>query len=112
MPATIAAGRRRSDAGRAAGATSVGEALALGDGDNPPAARRLELDRAGPRREDRVVAADARPVTGTEPGSALAHDDLAPADALAGEDLDPEHLRVRVAAVATRSKSLLMRHRS
>src|SRR5439155_5940168 len=91
-----------------AGAALVG----LVDADDATFARRPERHCPRPRREDRVVAADARAVAGPEARAALAHDDLAAADRLAREDLDPEHLRVRVAAVAARAKSLLMSHLS
>ena len=47
---------------------------------------------------------------GLEATAALAHDDLAAGDGLAGEDLDPEALGVGVAAVAARAETLLMRH--
>ena len=59
----------------------------------------IAADRPGARCEDRVVAPDAGSIAGPEAGAALAHDDLAAADPLAGEDLDPEHLGVRVAPV-------------
>ena len=49
-----------------------------------------ELDLAGAGGEDRVVAAEPDPVARMEPGAALADDDLAAPDALAGEDLDAE----------------------
>ena len=69
-----------------------------------------ELHRAGPGGEDRVVLADAHAVAGLEAGAALAHDDLAAGDRLAGEHLHAEALRVGVAAVTARSESLLMSH--
>src|SRR2546423_125738 len=60
----------------------------------------LELDLAGRAGVDRVVLAHARPVTGLEPRSALANDDLSAGDSLACEDLDAQTLGVRVTAVA------------
>src|SRR5438270_282908 len=71
-----------------------------------------ELHAAVAQREDRVVAAEARPRAGAEPRAALAHDDRPGAHLLAGEDLHAEHLRVRVAPVARRAETLLMRHLS
>ena len=62
--------------------------------------------------EDRVVAAEAGARAGAEPRPALADEDHALLDLLAGEDLHAEHLRVRVAAVPRRTESLLVRHYS
>src|SRR6266536_6365456 len=78
--------------------------------DHAAAATGLELDGAGTRGEDRVVPADAGPVARLELGPALAHDDLAAGDGLAGEDLHAEALGLRVAPVATRSETFLMSH--
>src|SRR5688572_5457677 len=69
--------------------------LPFEDRDRPALAGRLEVDGAGAGREDRVVAAEAGALAGAEAGAALADDDLAAADGLAGEDLHTEHLRVR-----------------
>src|SRR5215208_6471158 len=80
------------------------------DADQPTLAARLELDDARAGGEDRVVAADTGARSGAKARSALAHDDLATAHALAGEHLHAEHLRVRIAAVAARPQSLLVRH--
>src|SRR5689334_24371585 len=82
----------------------------LRDGDEAPLAGGLEDHRAVALGEDRVVAADARARARTEARPALAHDDRPRGDALAVEDLDAEHLRVRVAAVPRRAESLLMSH--
>src|SRR5436190_14639748 len=79
------------------------------DGDDAALAGRAELDHARTSCEDRVVAADSRALAGPEPSAPLADDDLAAAYLLPGEHLDAEHLRVRVAAVPARAKSLLVR---
>src|SRR5262249_10146469 len=84
----------------------------LDDRDSAALAARPELDLAVLRGEDRVVAADARTGARPEARSALANDDHPGLDVLAGEDLHAEHLRVRVAPVAARSESLLVRHYS
>src|SRR5450755_2224425 len=80
------------------------------DGDDAATAAARELDGAGRLGEDRVVAADPGSVAGLEHGSALAHDDLAAGDGLAGEHLDAESLGVGVAAVAARAEAFLMSH--
>ena len=59
-----------------------------------------ELDRAGGRGEQRVVAAAADVDAGMEVGAALADDDLAGLDDLPAEPLDAEPLGVGVATVA------------
>src|SRR5205085_1931909 len=69
-----------------------------------------ERDRAGSRREDRVVAADAGSRTGTELRSALADDDHPGLHVLAGEDLHADHLRIGVAPVARRADPFLVGH--
>src|SRR4051794_9381708 len=69
-----------------------------------------EDDRARHAGVDRVVLADARPVARLEPGPALANDDLAAGDDLAGEHLHTETLGVRVAAVAGGAEALLVGH--
>jgi hypothetical protein len=74
------------------------------------AAARRDLDRAGGAGEERVVLAHADAVACLEARAALAHDDLAAGDGLAGEDLDAEHLRIRVAPVARGAEALLVRH--
>src|SRR4051794_40194135 len=45
------------------------------------------------------------------PGPALAADDAAGLGVLAAEELDPQHLRIRVAAVAARALPFLVCHR-
>ena len=60
----------------------------------------------------RVVAADADAVAGLEARAALADDDLAAGDDLAGEHLHAEALGVRVAAVAGGAEALLVCHYS
>src|SRR4051812_12214229 len=74
------------------------------------AAAARELDDARAARVERVILADPDALTGLEAGAALAHDDLAAADGLAGERLDPEELRVGVAAVAGGAEALLVCH--
>src|SRR6185503_13877038 len=69
-----------------------------------------ELDRAVDRREHGVVAAQSGACPGIEPRAALADDDRARRHILAGEHLDPEPLRVGVAAVLRGTEALLMRH--
>ena len=71
---------------------------------------RAELDRALAHGEDRVVAADVRAGAGAEPRAALADDDHAGLHLLAGEDLDAEPLRVRVAAVPGGTEAFLVSH--
>ena len=70
------------------------------DRDEPAAMTGPELHDAGALGEDRVVLAEARALAGLEAGAALADDDLAAGDLLAGEDLHAEALGVGVAAVA------------
>src|SRR4029079_8189856 len=71
---------------------------------------RSELHSPFCSRKNRVIATEAGPLTGPEPGAPLAHDDLAAGHLLAGEDLDPEHLRVGVAAIAAGAEAFLMSH--
>src|SRR4051795_8953919 len=92
-------------------ATLVPFLAVLKNGDGAAPASRLELDRARPGREDRVVATEAGAVSRPEAGAALAHDDLATADLLAREDLDPKHVGVGFTTVAAGAESLLMSHR-
>src|SRR5580765_2376853 len=82
------------------------------DRDRAALAARAELDRAVLRGEDRVVATDARSRARLEARAALADDDHPGLHVLAGEHLHAEHLRIRVAPVARRAKSLLVRHYS
>src|SRR5580765_2699446 len=82
----------------------------LRDGNEAPLTCRLEDDGAVALGEDRVVAPDPCTGAGTEARAALAHDDRSRGDALAVEDLDAEHLRVRVAPVPRRAESLLVCH--
>ena len=58
-----------------------------------------ELDGAGGRREQRVVAATSDVHAGVEVGAALADDDLACLDDLAAEPLDAKPLGIGVATV-------------
>src|SRR3954447_26865215 len=84
--------------------------LILQDADRAALAGGAEVDSAGSGGEDSVVAAEAGALAGPEAGAALADDDLAAGHLLAGEDLDPEHVRVGFAAVAARAEAFLMRH--
>src|SRR4051794_24536907 len=84
--------------------------LAGGDRDRAALAAGLEFDHAGAGREDRMIAAEPGAVARPEARAALAHDDLAAADLLAGEYLHPEVLGVRVAPVAAGAESLLVSH--
>src|SRR3954469_7985977 len=98
----------------AAPAIAVGRVLLGGgrlDRDHATPATLAELHDPRALGEDRVVLADADADAGVELGAALAHDDLAAADGLAGEHLDAEALGVRVAAVAAGAEALLMSHR-
>src|SRR5919206_2922604 len=82
----------------------------LRDGDEATLAARPERDGAVALGEDRVVAADPGAGARAEARPALAHDDRPRGHALAVEDLDAQHLRVRVAAVPRRAESLLVSH--
>src|SRR5438552_9236355 len=90
--------------------SSVERLFGLDDRDEAAVAARAELGLAVPEREDRVVAADLGARAGAEPRAALADDDLARLHVLAGEDLDAEVFRVRVAAVLRRAEAFLVRH--
>src|SRR4051794_31946384 len=82
------------------------------DRDDAVAAAGRELHRARGAGVQRVVAAHADALAGLEAAAALADDDLAAGDGLAGEHLHAEALRVRVAAVAGRAEALLVCHYS
>src|SRR3954453_19814831 len=82
------------------------------DGDHAAAAALTEVHDARGAGVDRVVLADADAVAGLEAGAALAHDDLAAGDGLAGEDLHAEALRVGVAAVTAGAEAFLVCHES
>src|SRR4029077_19917276 len=84
--------------------------LLLSDRDRAALPGLLELNGSFGGREDRVVAAQAGALARPEAGAALADDDLAAGHALPGEDLDPEHLGIGFAAVATGAEPFLMRH--
>src|ERR1035441_7075095 len=75
-----------------------------------PAPACAELHGARGPRVERVVFADAHAGARLEAGAALAHDDLAAGDALAGKGLDAQALGVGVTAVAARAEPLLMSH--
>ncbi len=114
----------RRDSARAETAATPNPKLPRGQGLLGPevAAARSSCASAAPASAPATASAsaattrssrpDADAVAGPEAGAALADDDLAAVDPLAGEDLDPEHLRVRVAAIAAGSESLLMSHPS
>ena len=104
---------RRHDGGRGAGVEDSARRYSAArghDGDDAAAAAFAEVDRARGAGVDRVVLADADAVARLEAGAALAHDDLAAGDGLAGEDLHAEALGVRVAAVAGGAEAFLMCH--
>src|SRR6266568_482333 len=91
--------------------TNRGRLSALGIVDDDAAAvfaDTLVLHVAVDQREERVIAADAHAGARLDLGPALADEDRAGVDQLAAVDLDPEHLRVRVAPVARRAAALLM----
>src|SRR5437764_444455 len=65
-----------------------------------------EVDDAVDLREEGVIAADADVLAGVELRAALADEDRSAGHELAGEALDAEHFRLRVAAIARRTLSL------
>src|SRR3989440_6430759 len=71
-------------------------------------AHALVLALAGTQCEQRVIAADTDAFARRDLRPALADQDGARGDDLPAVDLDPEHLRVRVAAVARRAAALLV----
>src|SRR5437588_10746411 len=68
----------------------------------------LVLHLAADEREEGVIASDADAFSWRDLGPALADQNGAGADDLAAVDLDPKHLRVRVAAVARRAAAFLV----
>src|SRR5690606_37035031 len=70
----------------------------------------LEAHHAIDEREERVITPAAHVLSRVELGAALPHEDVARQHALPAESLHAEPLRVRVAAVAARADSLLVRH--
>src|SRR5262249_8155283 len=68
------------------------------------------LDDAVDLRVERVVAAATDILPGVETSTALANKNRAAGNKLAGEALDAEHLRLRVAAVARRTLSFFVSH--
>src|SRR5690349_5536060 len=89
----------------------LGRGVAVGhDVHDAPATTADELDGAGRLGEQRVVLADPDAVARAEAGAALADDDLAAGDDLAGEHLHAEALGVGVAAVAGGAEALLVCH--
>ncbi len=81
-----------------------------GDRDEALVAGAAELDGSVAEREDRVVATEAGARAGAELRAALADDDHARLHGLAGEDLDAESLRLRVATVPRGAETLLVCH--
>src|SRR5512135_2783336 len=84
--------------------------LRRGD-DVDPTALLVELDRPLDQRIDRPVAADPDVLARVPLRALLPADDAARLGQLAAEQLDPQHLRVRVAAVAAGALPLLVSHR-
>src|SRR3954454_10321377 len=85
----------------------------LGGGDADEAAALafvVESHDAVDLGEERVIAADADVHAGIETRSALADQNRTAGDELAGEALDAEHFRLRIAAVARRALSFFMSH--
>src|SRR5271166_5915061 len=104
---------RRPAAARLAAALCAARSALLGVGqhaDHATAPAAGELHGACGARVERVVFADADAGARLEAGAALAHDDLAAGDGLAGERLDAQPLGVGVATVAARAEPLLMSH--
>src|SRR5207249_4572157 len=87
----------------------AGQRGAQGDNIDPPALL-VELDGPLDQRIDRPIAADADVLSGAPLGAILAADDAAGFGVLAAEQLDAQHLRIRVAAVAARPLPFLVRH--
>src|SRR5262245_56700173 len=91
--------------------TPAGRSGRLGeDADVARVAAALELHHAVDLREQRVVRAEADVAAGLEAGAPLADQDRPTGDELAAEALDPEHLRIGVAAVARAADTFLVRH--
>src|SRR5207302_9804907 len=83
------------------------------DADAPPVlAHTLVPNLARDEGEQGVVATEADPGAGCDPGSALPHEDRAGANGLAAVDLHAQHLRVGVATVAGRAAAFLVCHLS
>src|SRR5271154_6152985 len=74
------------------------------------AVRLVELHGAVDEREERVIAADADVRAGTEPGAALADQDVAGDDRFAAKFFHAEALADAVAPVAYAALTFLMRH--
>src|SRR3954452_12518977 len=91
--------------------TSVVGLLGGGDADEAAAlAFVVKVHDAVDLGEKRVVAADADVHAGIKPRPALADQNRTAGDELAGETLDTEHFRLRIAAVARRALSFFMSH--
>jgi hypothetical protein len=82
----------------------------LDDRDDPVAVLAGEGHAAVPRREDRVVAPQARTLARAEARAALPDEDHAGLHVLPVEQLHPEALGLGVAAVLRGPESLLVRH--
>src|SRR6266571_8499386 len=86
-----------------------GRSGVLFDADAAPVlAHPFVVDVARDGREQGVVAAYADAASGRDLRAALADQDRSGVDELSAVDLHPEHLRVRVAAVARRTSALLV----
>src|SRR5438128_543946 len=86
-----------------------GRSGVLFDADAAPVlAHPFVVDVARDGREQGVVAAYADAASGRDLRAALADQDRSGVDELSAVDLHPEHLRVRVAAVARRTAALLV----
>src|SRR5688572_21489947 len=96
----------RENVASLAGGGSGGEHVHIGALPAPV----LELHDAADLGEQGVVLAAPDVAAGEEAGAALAHDDRAALDGLAAERLDPEALRLGIAAVASRALTFLMSH--
>src|SRR4051812_25792463 len=91
--------------------TSLVGLLGGGDADETAAlAFVVKVHDAVDLGEERVIPADAAVHAGIETRSALTDENRAAGDELAGEALDAEHFRLRIAAVARRALSFFMSH--
>src|SRR4051812_43453479 len=83
----------------------------LGGGDDvDPAPFLVEHDLAVDQREDRPVASDADVLARPPPRALLTADDAPGLGDLAAEELDSQHLGVRIAPVAARSLTFFVSH--
>ena len=75
-------------------------------------AKSLEPDRAGDLRKERIVLSAADVAAGVNSCAALAHEDRAGSDELAGEALDAQSLTVTVAPVLGTAYTFFVSHTS